>query len=144
MSRDKSNLERPILTYSDIALIVILLCCSVVSIFYLRYRFTSAGNALTARIQIAGELVSTHSLGKGEPERLFSLHLPRGEGTVQIREGKIRILRMPDEVCPLHICSNTGWIHRPDQFIACVPNKLIITIHTTRPTEPDSIDALTY
>ena len=144
MSRNKSNVERPILRFSDIALIVILLCCGVVSIFYLRNRYTSASNALTARIQIAGELVSTHSLGRGEPERLFPLQLPRGEGTVQIREGKVRILPMPDEVCPLHICSNTGWIDRPDQFIACVPNKLIITIHTSQPTEPDSIDAVTY
>jgi hypothetical protein len=144
MSRNKSNVERPILRFSDIALIVILLCCGVASIFFLHKKYLSAGDSLVAEVRIAGELISTRSLGREEPERLIPLQLPRGEGTVQIKEGKIRILPMPDGVCPLHICSNTGWIDRPDQFIACVPNKLIITIHTTQPTEPDSIDAVTY
>ena len=144
MSRNKSNVERPILRLSDIAVIVILLCCGVVSIFYLYKKHLSASGALVTEIRIEGRVVSTHSLGRGEPERLFPLQLPRGEGTVQIKDGKIRILPMPDGVCPLHICSKTGWIDRPGQFIACVPNKLIITIHSTNGSRPDSLDALTY
>lgn len=144
MSRNKSRTERPILRFPDIAVIVILLCCGVASIFYLHRRYSSAAGSLVAEILIAGEAISTHSLRAGDPEKFITLKLPRGEGTAQIKEGRIRVLPMPDDVCPLHICSNTGWIKRPDQIIACVPNKLIITIHTIRPKEPDSIDALTH
>jgi len=50
---------------------------------------------------------------------------------------------MPDSVCPLHICSQTGWIERPGELIACVPNKLVITIEGGKKPPSDALDGVT-
>lgn len=144
MSRNNKSANRPILRALDVVVIVALLCGSVVSGLYLYGRSSAVPSAVFAEIEIGGKAVYTHLMKTGEPDSLVSLELPRGRGTVQIRGGRIRILPMPDSVCPLHICSRTGWIERPGQFIACVPNRLIITIRATEGSPSDTIDAVTY
>ncbi len=53
-----------------------------------------------------------------------------GACTVEVKDGAIRMLEAD---CPDKICSKTGFISQSTQSIACVPNKIVITIsnHTT-------------
>jgi hypothetical protein len=128
----------------DIALTVAILLAAGLSAFHLYWKSPSQKSGSVAQIDVDGETVCSLALGENRADTSFELSLPRGKGTIEVSGGRIRILAMPDSVCPLHICSRTGWIERPGQFIACVPNRLIITIHRPRGALSDSLDAVTY
>ena len=49
-------------------------------------------------------------------------------GYLEVKNGKVRMLEMPKEICPEGICSETGWIARSSQAIVCLPNKIFVTI----------------
>ncbi|AFM00004.1 MULTISPECIES: NusG domain II-containing protein [Desulfitobacterium] len=49
-------------------------------------------------------------------------------GYLEVKNGKVRMLEMPKEICPEGICSKTGWIDSSTQAIVCLPNKIIVTI----------------
>ncbi|WP_028306635.1 NusG domain II-containing protein [Desulfitibacter alkalitolerans] len=44
------------------------------------------------------------------------------------KKGRVRVLPMPKDACPLGICSHTGWISKPGEAIVCMPNKMIVKI----------------
>ncbi len=145
MGVKKQGLEHDaVLRPLDIAVLVAVLFAASLSAFHLYRKDPSHEKSPMALIDVDGETVCSLSLGKGEPDTSFELKLPRGEGTVEVSGGRIRILAMPDSVCPLHICSKTGWIGRPGQFIACVPNRLIITVRSSQRRPADLLDAVTY
>ncbi|OHD73100.1 MAG: hypothetical protein A2177_13115 [Spirochaetes bacterium RBG_13_68_11] len=50
---------------------------------------------------------------------------PRGETIVEIRDGTVRVLDSP---CPDKICVAAGAISRTGQFIACLPNRVSVTL----------------
>lgn len=54
---------------------------------------------------------------------------PLGETLIEIREGKIRVVDSP---CPEKICIKTGAISKPGQWIACLPNKVFISVGGSR------------
>jgi hypothetical protein len=41
--------------------------------------------------------------------------------------------------CPGRDCQHTGWIDQPGEQIVCLPNRLIITITGTVPSEFDAV-----
>lgn len=74
--------------------------------------------------------------------RQVPVPLPRGEGILEVEEGRIRILPMPREICPLNICSSVGWIDKPGQAIVCLPNRMIITV-SGQAEDPLNLDGVT-
>jgi hypothetical protein len=50
---------------------------------------------------------------------------PRGDTVVEIRAGAVRVLDSP---CPDKICVAAGAIARTGQFIACLPNRVSVTL----------------
>jgi len=56
------------------------------------------------------------------------IELPAGEATVEIVAGRVRILAMPKEICPLGICSSVGWVEQSGDAIVCLPNRLVLTV----------------
>jgi hypothetical protein len=128
--------------FADAILIAVLLCISILMGVHMGR--SRSGSTAVAEIEIGGKTAAEYVLKKGEPLKQIAFQIPRGTATVEIKDGRIRILPLPNDICPAHICSATGWIERPGQFIACVPNRLLITIHSTRSTASDSLDGLTY
>jgi len=61
---------------------------------------------------------------------------PLGETVVVIEEGTVRVISSP---CPEKICIKTGRISKPGQWIACLPNRVFITIRGKRSEQPDAI-----
>ncbi|MBT9161710.1 MAG: hypothetical protein DDT27_00247 [Dehalococcoidia bacterium] len=88
------------------------------------------GSDLVIEVRIAGELVYSAPLRRGETPRTVSIPLPRGEEAVlAVTETSVRVLPMPDHLCPRHICSLVmGEISSPGQNIICVPNRLVIEL----------------
>jgi hypothetical protein len=50
---------------------------------------------------------------------------PRGDTTIEIRDGTVRVVDSP---CPDRICVAAGPISRTGQFIACLPNRVSVTL----------------
>jgi hypothetical protein len=50
---------------------------------------------------------------------------PRGDTIVEIRGGTVRVVDSP---CPDKICVAAGAISRTGQFIACLPNRVSVTL----------------
>jgi hypothetical protein len=61
---------------------------------------------------------------------------PLGETVVAIREGSVQVLSSP---CPEKICVKTGRISKPGQWIACLPNRVLVTVRGRRREQPDAI-----
>ena len=61
---------------------------------------------------------------------------PLGETVVEIADGAVRVVSSP---CPEKICIKTGRISKPGQWIACLPNRVFISIRGRRSEQPDAI-----
>jgi hypothetical protein len=61
---------------------------------------------------------------------------PLGDTVIVIEEGSVRVLSSP---CPEKICIKTGRISKPGQWIACLPNRIFISIRGRRSEQPDAI-----
>jgi hypothetical protein len=61
---------------------------------------------------------------------------PLGETVVEIADGAVRVISSP---CPEKICIKTGRISKPGQWIACLPNRVFISIRGKRSEQPDAI-----
>ncbi len=61
---------------------------------------------------------------------------PLGETVVVIRDGAVQVISSP---CPEKICVKTGRISKPGQWIACLPNRVFISIRGRRSEQPDAI-----
>ena len=61
---------------------------------------------------------------------------PLGDTMVVIEDGTVRVTSSP---CPEKICIKTGRISKPGQWIACLPNRVFISIRGRRSEQPDAI-----
>jgi hypothetical protein len=61
---------------------------------------------------------------------------PLGETVVVIKDGAVQVISSP---CPEKICVKTGRISKPGQWIACLPNRVFISIRGRRSEQPDAV-----
>ena len=74
------------------------------------------GNALVQRIDLS-------------QDGLYPIQGLPGAGVLEVRDGRIRMQLMSREICPNGICCRlTGWIESTVQNIACLPNKILVTL----------------
>jgi len=66
-------------------------------------------------------------------DRVVALTGPLGETVLEIRDRQARILSSP---CPRKVCIGMGRIARQGQFLACVPNELLVRIEGEHAEEP--------
>jgi len=64
-------------------------------------------------------------------EQSLGLHGPLGETTVEIARGAVRIESSP---CRHQICVSAGWIRRPGELVACIPNRVVLHVEGGRPS----------
>jgi hypothetical protein len=99
---------------------VILLSLAVVAAFSVR---AYGGGSDAAQVVI--EASGTRFRFPISVDRVERIAGPRGETVIQISGGTVRVLDSP---CPDKICVAAGAISRPGQFIACLPNRVSITL----------------
>jgi len=108
---------------SDAAIYLIVLIAAVGLLTFLRY--SGGGQALTARIYVAGELFESVNLRDNTQLQIQS---PLGHNIVEIEDGGARML-LAD--CRSQDCIRMGLITRPGQVIACLPNRVVIRLEGT-------------
>lgn len=116
------------MTKPDKVLIGAVLALALLSyfIYFLVYREAAQ---LTAEISVNGATVTKVDLNNPPPNHLIDISGPLGTSVAEVKPGAIRMKFSP---CPDRYCMETGWINRPGQIIACVPNKIIIKIYSDK------------
>jgi hypothetical protein len=70
--------------------------------------------------------------------RVINVNGPLGTTVIRIADGALQVMDSP---CPEKICVKSGKIHSPGEWIACLPNQVLITIEGR---EPQDVDARSY
>ncbi len=116
------------MTPPDKILLFSLLLISLLSYTLINLFFPSE-RLLTAVVEIAGKETGRFSLNPSLPSRMIPIAVKeKGEALFEISGGKIRLLPMPDRLCPKHICSKKGWIEKPWEMIVCLPNRIVVRV----------------
>jgi len=122
---------------------LIIASVAVISVLlWAAFRLWPSPDRLLAVVEIAGEKVLQFEVPPaGSPDAArHRISFLRGEATIEARDGQVRILPMPSEVCPLGICWATGWISRTGQSIVCLPNRIVVTLRGHAPR----VDGVTH
>ena len=89
----------------------------------------------TVVIKSDGNILYTLDLSR-EPDRTFEIKTDRGENTVEIKDGKIRVISAD---CPDKTCVRMGRLESSAMPIVCLPHKLVIEFAA----DDDGVDAIT-
>jgi hypothetical protein len=68
-------------------------------------------------------------------ETLVEVEGPLGVTTVQLSGGRAKILSSP---CPNQSCVASGAIHGSGQWIACLPNGVVVSVESSGPRDIDA------
>ncbi len=102
----------------------------------------SSGNRFL-RVELDGVLLEEIPFNEADVEKL-PIEFPAGTATVEIAGGRVRVLPMPKETCPLGICSSIGWVEQAGDAIVCLPNRLVLTVVGGEVNDVwDSVDGVT-
>ena len=117
----------------DIA--IFLLALLIIGLISLR---TYARGRNTPEIMITGAHQETEKqwIYPLDSETTLRVAGPLGETEVVITDGAVQVISSP---CPEKICIKTGRISKPGQWIACLPNRVFISIRRKNGGEPDAI-----
>ncbi len=74
----------------------------------------------------------------------FLYDLGRHRAVLEIEGGRVRMLPLPEELCPRGICAHTGWIDRSYESIVCLPNRIMIVFSHAPQGEGGDIDSITF
>jgi hypothetical protein len=67
------------------------------------------------------------------------------QGVLRMKEGRVKLERLSEDISPLPIHANMGWISKPHQMIVCMPIKLSVTIRGGNSNKSEEgIDVKTY
>ncbi|MFO7951874.1 MAG: NusG domain II-containing protein [Bacillota bacterium] len=117
------------------------------SVMWFNLQVVSAAGQKYATVHLKNEQVVELSLSEGET---YDYEITFGKDNqhaaeVEVKNGRVRMLPISEELCPKAICSHTGWIEHSYESIVCLPNKIMIDIQTFSPGESDNdIDGVTY
>lgn len=112
-----------------------------VSVILFQYFKTRGQEQLYAYIYSENVLVQVIDLTAVEEPYSFTIgDKDKGYNTVEVRHNSIGITAAS---CPDHVCMNTGFIETDLVPIVCLPNKLVIEIHTENVADETVIDAVT-
>lgn len=110
----------------DIVIIFVVVIISISSIAFMFFSNSYADEKYTV-IKVSGEEVKRISFNN-ETKSLYEFDFGQEVGSIEIKEGRVRMLEMDKKICPNKVCSLTGWIDKKYQAIVCLPNKITVSI----------------
>jgi thiamine biosynthesis lipoprotein len=106
-----------------IVVVILLICLFIISLRNLGDMTEKRILTVEVDNKIQYETVLSENIDKE-----LKVNLKKGTAIVKIKNGRVRVLPLPKEICPTGRCWNTGWIENPGETIVCVPNKMVISI----------------
>lgn len=71
-----------------------------------------------------------------DKDRIEHIHGKQGDTIVEIKKGRVHIV---DSTCPDKLCVQMGWLEKTNDWAACLPNGVFVTVQGER---NDGIDAI--
>jgi len=134
------------LTRGDKILIILILILSSLPLLTLRDSMSAGSKQII--VNIDGEVKHEFLLNEKAESVYYTFDVVKEGVTYQAKletkEGRVRLLRLPEEVAPLSIHSDTGWIDKPHQMIVALPAKLIVTVEDYQAESQSDIDIISY
>ncbi len=101
--------------------IVLTLCALTLPALFVRYGLPGSIGT-QARISVGNSIFAQVPLNRAQVVRVPGA---LGISEIEIRDGQIRFNSSP---CPGQQCVHSGWAKRGGEFIACVPNRVRISV----------------
>lgn len=108
-----------------IILVIIILSVSIELFIRLTHIQNEKSNIV---INVNNKIIEEIPMNALDESKIHDFNFENNEGFVEVKNGKVRMLKMDKKICPKAICSETGWIDKSYQSIICLPNKIIVTI----------------
>ena len=124
----------------DKIIIVSMLVLSIIPISFLMFTKTSTEN-INIVIRVNNSVEKVIPLKNQNESKIYDFTFSKNIGYVEVKNGKVRMLKMDKAICPNSICSDTGWIDKAYQTIVCLPNNIVVTIEGIK---DEGIDAQAY
>lgn len=104
---------------------------------YAFYQGSRASEGANIILEEDGEEILRIEDYRSKVEGIYPFQFQKGEGAIEIRDGKVRMLEMDRLICPEGICSDTGYTDSAFKSIVCLPNRLILTVGQPDAKAPD-------
>lgn len=134
----------------DIILIILVALLSLGALFAIPLLLGEA-NGVEKEIVVTMDGDEIHRFPMPQASELELIEFPlEVEGTtytavLEAQDGAVRLQRLPDEISPLSIHADMGWIREPYQMIVSLPIRLYISLeYTDEEAAPPDIDTIVY
>ena len=107
------------MTRADRILILLVVC--TLPILYV-HQWAGSESVNSVLIQTGSSDPVTETL---QPDRILHIEGPLGESVIEIRDGRTRFVSSP---CKSQVCVHSGWLSSSGGFIACLPNRISVTL----------------
>lgn len=135
-----------IMTKADKILIAFILIASIASIFAIPKLLTDGGSEKQVVVNIDNKEVARFEL-VDSPESEFKeipFEVSGKEYTArfEMKDGKVMLHRLPEEILPLSIHKDMGWISESYQMIVALPIKMYVTVEGSTKVDNDIVDII--
>ena len=119
-----------LLKKGDIVIIVLILMFSVVPLYFFKEEITVQGQKIvvTQDNKVIGNYVLNNNPTSKYIDFDFSVDGKKYKGTLETKDSKVRLHRLPEEVVPKSIHEDMSWISDSSKIIVALPVKLVISI----------------
>ena len=119
-----------LLKKGDIVIILLILIFSFVLLNILKEDIQAQGQKIvvTQDNKVIGNYVLNNTSTSKYIDFDFSVDGKKYKGTLETKDSKVRLLRLPEEVVPKSIHEDMSWISDSSKIIVALPVKLVISI----------------
>jgi hypothetical protein len=119
-----------LLKKGDIVIILLILIFSFVLLNILKEDIQAQGQKIvvTQDNKVIGNYVLNNNPTSKYIDFDFSVEGKKYKGTLETKDSKVRLLRLPEEVVPKSIHEDMSWISDSSKIIVALPVKLVISI----------------
>lgn len=126
----------------DFVIIAIIVIISIIPIIFLKKEFKDENSKIIVSqdSKVIGEFELNKSSESEYIDFEFDMNGKKYKGTLETKESKVRLLRLPQEVIPKSIHADMSWIGDDTKIIVALPAKLVVSIeNSNNESEIDSI-----
>lgn len=134
------------MTKADKILIIFILIGSIASIFAIPALLTRSDIEKQVVVNIDGKEVARFPLVNSAESEFIEVPFEVGSkeynAKFEMKDGKIMLHRLPEEIVPLGIHKDMGWISESYQMIVALPIKMYVTVEGATTTDEDMFDII--
>ena len=131
----------------DVILIIIIVVGSVAATLAIPWLLADGDGDAEVVVTLRGEAIYRFPLLESGSEEIpfdFEVEGKQYTGVLEMQDGAVRLQRLPDEILPLGIHEDMGWISSSYEVIVALPIQMVVTIETTEPDVNEDYDIIVH